>query len=119
MDYKYKIVTDENGRKGIEFKRETMYLSAWFDNNVSRNRWDPNVYGKIGNSISAEAVESKQYKFFVFDVLNEGVFKLEKSDLLEFYKEHPLNIKYISGKKRMIFPVKLWKKIPKLYSELV
>ena len=110
-DNKYEIVYDGNKRKGIKYKREGMYFSAWRDNDVSQNRWNPNEFGKEGNSLSAEAVESEEIDFFQFDVLDVGVFQLEKTDLLEFYKKHPLNVKYIDGNKRMVFPAKLWKKI--------
>lgn len=110
-NYKYKIVFDKNKRKGVKLKRDSMYNTAWFDYDVNQERWNPNIYGRVGNSVDTWAVELDEIKFFIFDVKNRGTFLLEKIDLLNFYKEYPLHDKTVNNKKRKIFPATLWKKI--------
>ena len=115
--YKYRIIYDRDRRKGVELQRESMYRTAWYDNKMDQARWvpDPDKFTPEGNSVDSWAVEMDEIKFFVFVVKRVGIFKLEKSDLLEFYEDHPLHDALLYGKKRMVFPASLWKKIEKSY----
>jgi len=114
--YKYRIMHDKEGRKGVELQRKSMYRTAWYDNSLNQARWtpDPDKFSPEGNSVDSWAVEDDEIKFFVFVIQRVGIFKLEKLDLLKFYEDHPLHDALVFGKKRMVFPASLWKEIKRL-----
>jgi hypothetical protein len=113
LGHKYRIIYDENNRKGVELIREAMYATAWYDRSLDQARWDPGIFGQVGNSVDSWAFDTDEIKFYIFAVNGMGRFILEKADLEEFYIKHPLHDELLYGKKRMVFPAKIWKKIEK------
>jgi len=110
--YKYTIIHDEQGRKGIFQAKERIYRKAWFHRGIAR--WNPGEFGEEGQNFFANLFEDPTIQFLKFQMYDKdyrGVYLLEKKDFDEFYLKNR-NIKdVIFNKTRFLFPIKICQKL--------
>jgi len=110
--YKYNIIHDQLGRKGISQAKDKVYKKAWFHRGIAR--WNPGTYGEEGQNFFANLFDDPTIQFMLFQIYDSkyrGVYVLERKDFEEFYKDNR-NIKdVIFNKTRYLFPIKLCKKM--------
>lgn len=109
--FKYTIIKDKNGRKGIFQAKEKVYRKAWFHRSLAR--WNPSEYGEEGQNFFANLFDDPTVQFMSFQVYDpkyRGIYTLEREAFEKFYSTHR-NIKdVIFNSTRFLFPLKICQK---------